>query len=179
MNQTLIKRMLPGVFRHSCAPGTPLQAILDAMVALLHPIDEMLREIDGYFDPQRAPSHFVNFLAQWVDLSVLLESVFEGRVLPASQFPTGEDKIRKLIARAAHLSQWRGTSRGLVEFLEIATGMTGFALEENVSGPDGNVQPFHFRLTAPAALQSCDRLIRSVLELEKPAYVSCEIAYAG
>lgn len=179
MNQTLIKRILPGVFRHACAAGSPLSAIVDAMVALLQPVHELLQEIDFYFDPQRAPSQFVTFLAQWVDLGVLLESVFEGRVLPASQFPTGEDRVRELIARAAHLSHWRGTSKGLMEFLETATGVSGFVLEENVSGPDGNVQPFHFRLTAPAILQPYDRLVRAVTELEKPACVTCEITYAG
>jgi phage tail-like protein len=179
VNQTLIKRILPGVFRHGCAAGSPLSAVLDAMVTLLQPVDELLEEIDRYFDPQNTPSRFVNFLAQWVDLGVLLESVFEGRVLPALQFPTGEDKVRNLIAQAAHLSQWRGTSKGLVEFLETATGTTGFVLEENVNGPEGSVQPFHFRLKAPASLQCCDRLVRAVVDLEKPAYVTCEIAYGG
>src|SRR5438270_6611356 len=91
VDQTLIKRILPGVFRQACATGSPLSAIVDSMVALLRPVHELLQEIDSYVDPQRTPPQFVNFLVQWVDLGVLLESVFEGRVLPAAQFPTGEE----------------------------------------------------------------------------------------
>lgn len=179
MNQALIERILPAIFRQACVAGSPMSAIIDAMAALLRPVHELLKETDLYFDPQRTPSRFVNFLARWVDLEVLLESVFEGRVLPASQFPTGEAHLRDLIARAAHLSQWRGTGRGLTEFLEIVTGVTGFVLDENVPGPDGSVQPFHFRLTAPVALKPYKQLVQSVVELEKPAYVTCEVKYAG
>ena len=38
--------------------------------------------------------------------------------------------LRELIAAAAQLSQWRGTAQGLQRFLETATGIEGFELDE-------------------------------------------------
>ena len=82
MNRARLERLLPAIFRQTCADGTPLAAILDVIVDLLDPVQRILKRRDMYFDPHRTPTAFVPFLACWVDLEVLLENVFEGRVLP-------------------------------------------------------------------------------------------------
>ena len=177
MNRIKIERILPDIFRRTCGEGNPLTAILDAMVELLNPIDQVLGKVDRYFDPQEAPLDFVPFLAGWVDLEVLLENVFEGRLLPASQFPTGASRMRALIASAAFHSKWRGTARGLTHFLEVATGLSGFEIREEVPDAKGEAQPFHFELTAPGALKPYLVLVKSIVELEKPAYVTYELKF--
>ncbi len=178
MNRARLERLLPAIFRQTSADGTPLAAILDVIVDLLAPIQQILKRRDMYFDPHRTPTAFVPFLACWVDLEVLLENVFEGRVLPASQFPTGAARLRELIAQASYLSRWRGTSRGLERFLEIATGVKGFKLREQVLDQDKQPQPFHFELTAPAALKPYTTLVKAIVDLEKPAYVTYQLKFA-
>jgi hypothetical protein len=86
-------------------------------------------------------------------------------------------RLRELIAQAAFLSQWRGTSRGLLRFLEAATGVQGFAIDEQVPGPDGLPRPFHLRVRAPQTTKPYSVLIERIIEIEKPAYVTYELAF--
>ncbi len=179
MTRAKLEKLLPSIFRQTCEAGTPLAAILDVMVDLLEPIQKILKQRDMYFDPHRTPTAFVPYLACWVDLEVLMENVFEGRVLPASQFPTGASRLRELIAQASYLSRWRGTSRGLERFLEIATGVKGFELREQVLDQDNKPRPFYFELTAPAALKPYTTLVKAIVDLEKPAYVTYDLKFAA
>jgi hypothetical protein len=82
-----------------------------------------------------------------------------------------------LLAAAAYLSQWRGTARGLILFLEIATGTRGFEISEQIAGPDGRPQPFHIRIRAPEAVRLHRVLIERIIESEKPAYVTYELEF--
>ena len=162
MKRTEIKHLLPGIFQSMFAEGTPLAAILEVMEALHAPSEEQLRTLEANFSPYRAPDSFVPFLARWVDLDRLFEK-----------------RLRGLVAAAAYLSQWRGTGKGLMLFLETATGAHGFAIEERVPGSDGKPRPFHFRVHAPRELTSYRALIQRIIESEKPAYVTYEIEFNG
>ncbi len=70
----------------------------------------------------------MHYLAQWVDLGWLLPE-------DGGPFPGGLGRLRELIQASAELSRWRGTKRGLVQFLELATGLDGFAIDESAPGP--------------------------------------------
>jgi hypothetical protein len=85
--------------------------------------------------------------------------------------------LRELIARAARLSQWRGTAEGLVRFLEAATGRVGFAIEEQVPDRDGVPRPFHILVRAPESAREQRGLIERIIEREKPAYVTHAVAF--
>ena len=63
----------------------------------------------------------------------------------------------------------RGTPVGLLRVLEIATGLTGFVLEEP---PD---RPFHVLVHVPAAGAEVVGLVGRIVELEKPAAVTVQI----
>ena len=177
MNREQLEKLLPPIFRRTCAQGSPLAAILEVMAGLLDPVYAVLDQSEIYFSAQHAPLGFVPFLAGWVDLEVLQEAVFEGRALPASQFPTGAGRLRDLTEQAAHLSRWRGTGKGLQQFLEVATGVKGFEFREQIPDANGKPIPFHFELTAPASLQPYTALVKAVVELEKPAYVTYELKF--
>ena len=180
MKQNAIKHLLPGIFQRSAVEGNPLSAILDVMEGLHAPSEEKLRTLAANFDPHRAPDAFVPFLARWVDLDRLFEKpVEENRSgqSPPRLLPTGLGCLRELIATAAYLSQWRGTAKGLLLFLETATGASGFEIEEQVLGPDKRPRPFHFLLRAPRELLPYHALIERIAESEKPAYVTYEIEF--
>lgn len=177
MNRTDIGRMLPEVFQRTLAEGTPLDALLQVMEDLHAPSEDVLMELDGYFDPRRTPDAFVPFLARWVDLErVLLQAAphYYGPAPMDSPIQSGLGRLRELVASAAYLSMWRGTVTGILRFLEVATGIGGYTVEEQFSG-----RPFHVRFIGPAEAEPFAAMLTRIIEMEKPAYVTFELAFAG
>jgi phage tail-like protein len=174
MKRSEIERLLPTVIRRTIRQNNPLPAILEVMSALHEPSEALLAGLDGIFNPFRTPDAFVPFLARWLDL----ERIFDGACAPASDgrspISTGLGCLRALTASASYLSQWRGSKKGLDRFLEIATGTQGFIIEETGAGTD---IPFHLRVVAPDAVKPHRSLIERIIESEKPAYVTYELAF--
>lgn len=171
-----IARLLPWVFRRTNEAGNPLSAILDVIEGLQEPSEEILANVEKYFDPYRAPDRFVPYLAGWVGLDHLLDA---GGAEGEPVFATGNGRLRELIAANAYLSRWRGTHHGLLQFLEIATGAEGFSIDENPPAPDNGARPFHLRIEVPDAARQYQSLIARIVEQEKPAYVTYEFSQAG
>lgn len=166
--------MLPAVVHRTLRPESPLAALLDVMEDLHAPSEAVLATLDERFDPRRAPDRFVPLLARWVDLDHLFEEGVGGDGLPAA-LELGH--LRELVASATDLSRWRGTARGLVLFLETATGQRGFAIDEQIAGADGEIRPFHLSVTAPASSRTRRALLEKIIEREKPAYVTYELRF--
>jgi P2-related tail formation protein len=184
MKRNEIEHLLPEVIRRTIRPGNPLDALLAVMEALHAPSEEVLAELDLYLDPYRAPDDFIPYLARWVDLGRFLaefpesDGPDEGPGHPSSvPFAGGLGRLRDLIAAAATLSKWRGTAKGLLRFLETATGMQGFEIDEAVPGPNGQPQPFHLQIRAPTKAEPYRVLIRRIIEMEKPAYVTYKLSF--
>ena len=183
MKQAEIQQLLPEIFQRAVHPGNPLYAVLAVMELLQAPSESILQNLESFFDPRRCPDRFVPYLASWVDLDRLLSTApvsASARPTPAvpATFPTGVGRLRELVAAAPYLSRWRGTARGLMTFLEIGTGLKGFVVEEQPLGPDGFPRPFHLRIQAPAMDAATRSLVSSIIELEKPAYVTYELVFA-
>ena len=174
-----IARLLPHVFRQTMTrPDSPLSALIEVMSALHAPSESALEELDAFFDPLRTPDRFVPFLAGWMDLDRLFDETFLiSGGSNGSPLPTGLNRLRTLTAVAAHLSRWRGTEKGLIAFLEIATGAKGFAIDQPLRETDAQPAPFHIRVTAPAGVKVHRRLIERIVESEKPAYVTWELTF--
>ncbi|WP_194410454.1 phage tail protein [Microbacterium cremeum] len=196
MRADRIARLLPDVYRRAIVPGTPLAALVDVMAEQHAPVEQALADLPDYFDPQRAPDHFVPFLAHWVDLARWLDDA-------SGEFDTGPGRLRQVVAGAAALSRRRGTARGLREALEWATGVAGVRVEETApvptpsphsagalrgasgrEGPAGGVGPaggrgrrFHARVVLPHAASAYEPLVRRIVEQEKPAHVTVEIVF--
>lgn len=182
MKRKAIESLLPEIFRRTARDGGPLAAALGTMEDLHAPSAEILGRFDAYLDPYRAPDEFVPYLACWLDL----ERLFEDPAGEQSAAGSGRDpissglgRLRELVAWAARLSQRRGTRLGLLRFLEVATGVAGFAVDEDVKGPDGRVQPFHLRVRAPKAARIHRSLVERIITLEKPAYVTYELDFGS
>ncbi|MBV8878575.1 MAG: hypothetical protein JO332_01300 [Planctomycetaceae bacterium] len=180
MKRDAIERLLPEVFRRTVRPGSPLAAILDVMEDLHAPAEDVLGRIDAILDPARTDDAFVPYLAGWLDLERLFDDPADGSgAAPAQRQPvsTGLGRLRELIASAAWLSQWRGTCRGLQRFLEVATGVSGFLIDEQVPGKDGQPLPFHIRVRAPGSVRAHRSLLERIIRLEKPAYVTYDLDF--
>jgi phage tail-like protein len=162
MRRPAIERLLPVAFQQAAAPGSVLAALLDVMERMHAPSEERLAGVAELFSPYRAPDGFVAFLAGWVAVDHVAGPA--GASLP---IPVG--RLRNLAAEGAALAQWRGTAEGLRAVVEIATGISGFAVEEP---PD---RPFHVVVRAPAAARAQLALIERVVAVEKPAAVTCEV----
>jgi phage tail-like protein len=178
MRRSEIERLLPEVFQRTMRPGGPLFSIVEIMETQHRPSEEILEQLDAYFHPFRTPDEFVPYLAQWVDLGRLLAEAPEGATTTVP-FPTGIFRLRALVSAAAYLSQWRGTATGLIRFLETATGVSGFEIDERVTRRDGRVRPYHILVRAPAETEQYRSLIQLIIDLEKPAHVTYSLEFVG
>ena len=176
MKQSEIRRLLPAVIGRTAREGNPLHTLLGVMEMLHDPSERVLDDLDSYFDPLRAPDAFIPYLAGWVDLDrLLVADPAELREKAPPPFPTGVGRLRELVASAAFLAKWRGTATGLLRSLEIATGIQGFSVVENPPGPDRQAQPFHIRVHMPPEAAPYEVIIRRIIEMEKPAYVTYDL----
>ena len=178
MKQNEIEQLLPEVIRRTAQPGSPLSALLEVMEVLHAPAEGALAQVGSTFNAYQTPDAFVPWLARWVDLDRFLSdapSTREDAVVHA--FPSGLGRLRTLIAAAARLSRKRGTAQGLVDFLETATGLAGYRIEEEVMDEQGQARPFHIRGRAPVEGERYSALIQQIVEAEKPAYVTYELDF--
>jgi phage tail-like protein len=170
---------LPLVFQRTLEPGSPLDAVLAVMEALHAPSEQILEDIDSIFDPIRTRPEFVPLLARWVDLAwtfdrQMLDPKLQGEEGPLS---TGLGRLRELVAAAPHLAQWRGTRLGLLRFLETATGIKGFGIDDAPVDAAGGPRPFHLVVRAPDQAAPYRALVRRIIEVEKPAYVTYDLQF--
>ncbi|HEX8738167.1 MAG TPA: phage tail protein [Pyrinomonadaceae bacterium] len=195
MKQDEIKNFLPAVFQRTARAGNPLAAMLDLMEMLHAPAEKILEDVDRFFDARRAPDEFVPFLAHWVNLDRIF---FSPDIDLDSPLMPKIGHLRELVAGATYLSQWRGTKKGLLLFLQTATGVKNFEIDERVkdSGEqtrplnvrgfkiDGRVEdaerqirPFHLKIRAPETLRAQEALIRRIIESEKPVHLTYELEF--
>ncbi|MFL5757068.1 MAG: phage tail protein [Chloroflexota bacterium] len=197
MRRDEIERFLPAVYQlalHPFAvadePETPdaprtigpdplLGALLDTMEMLHAPVEDVLANLDRYIDPERAPARFVPFLAGWLDLDWLLVASPDEPSPAAPLLATGLDRLRALVTRAADLTRREATPAGLVDFLETATGVEGFAIHEDVTGQDEQPKPFHLRVLAPVAARPFAPLVERIVLNQKPAFTTWELDFGA
>lgn len=169
MRRQAIERLLPTAYQRAATEGSVLGALLEVMAALHEPDERLLADVDVLFAPYTAPERFVPFLTGWVTLDYLV-----GVPRPDGQvrLPLPAGRVRDLIANGAALAKLRGTPIGLRWFLQIATGATGFVIEEPPQ------RPFHFVVRVPPDAAQYAAVINRIVEMEKPAASTFEIVLA-
>jgi len=170
--------MLPRVLQRGAGPHGPLDAILTAMEQLHVRSEEELAALDATLDSRRTVDAFVPYLASWVDLERLFEEssvAVDGRSTDECPISTGMLRLRAIVGAASWLSQRRGTAQGLVRFLQTATGLQEFSVDESVPGDDGLPRPFHIRVRGPETARPHEPLLHRIIRSERPAYVTYEL----
>jgi phage tail-like protein len=101
-------RYLPPVYSEDPVAAAFLERFLSLFETVFQGLEEEIRDLFHYFDPQLAPPEFLPWLASWINLAI-------DENLP-------EDRIRRLISGAPDLFSRKGTPLALATFLEIYTG---------------------------------------------------------
>lgn len=150
------------------------------------PAVQSLDVLSAYLDPLTAPEAMLPFLAYWVAWPI------------DPRWDSFEQ--RRLIRNAVELYRWHGTRRGLRFYLHLYTGLPleehlpeaekririeeifsqGFVLGKTIKGFDsmlGGGRPFHFivRLRPDPGQQLDERLVRDIIEREKPAFCTYDL----
>jgi phage tail-like protein len=139
--------------------------------SIMDPLFNTVDNMPLYFDPRITPDSLLPWLATWVDQTLDPAWPLERR--------------RELVAKAAELYRWRGTRRGLTEYLRIYTGkrpqiieyIPGMILdqktllgENTVLGSSGSGHHFTVIVEAAENENIDPRTIRSIIDSQKPAH---------
>jgi phage tail-like protein len=179
MRAAEIRRLLPSTFRRAAGEGSVLSVLLEVMEEIHEPVERALAHLPSALDPRTAPEEFIPFLAGWVDVGDLGASDDHSRATARqdSNDELDDARLRALTVAAADLARWRGTRRGLVQLLEIATGVPGFDVVEGVAA-DGVPRPFSIDVVVPPAAAAQLQWVTRIVGREKPAYATCTIRVA-
>ncbi len=146
---------LPGLYQSDPFLGRFLRIFED----VLGPIERTVANLPYYVDAAVAPADMLAWLGSWLAIAV------------DDRWP--EERRRELIQSAASLYRWRGTRRGLSQFIKLYTG-----IEPEIEELNGTGEPFKFRvqLSLPATVTVDEDLLRAVIRIEKPAWSAFDLA---
>ena len=148
---------LPGIY----SGNDFLARYLLIFETIFEPISRTVANIPDYFDPNMAPSDVLPWLGSW--LGLLLDE----------RWP--DARRRELIRSAADLYRWRGTRRGLEQFIRVYTGITPEITEPTLSEISASRDlafRFTVRLTIPVGVEVDRDLLEQIIDLEKPAFAA-------
>lgn len=137
-----------------------LDRLLMIFEDVLSPVEHTLENVHLYFDPMMAPESFLRWLASWIDL-VLDEN-----------WPI--QKRRELIRAGVELYHWRGTRRGLQEYLRIYTDVEPEIIE-HFTEEEGGPHRFTVIIGVPDPGSLDEGRVRQVISAEKPAHTTYEL----
>lgn len=156
---------LPGIYQENELSDF-LGRFLLIFEHILSPIDRTIENIPYYFDPDVAPPDVVTWLGSWL-----------GLVLDA-RWP--EERRRDVVKAAPELFRWRGTRRGLAQFLRLYTGVEPEILEPSLREiANDRTRAFRFtvRIRAPRGSGLSRQLVQNIIETEKPAFAACSLEW--
>ena len=157
---------LPPIFSESPF----MRRFLMIFESVLGPIEDMTDNLAYYFDPHTTPKELLPWLASWVNL-VLDES-----------WPI--ERRRELVRSAVQLYQWRGTRRGLGEYLRVYAGFEPQIKEDYGGMPLGRHTRLgwntvlggatHHTFTVTLEVDDPDSVnishLKTIISAEKPAH---------
>ncbi|MCR4780965.1 MAG: hypothetical protein K5876_07715 [Ruminiclostridium sp.] len=106
---------LPQIYRKSDGEGRFLERYLGIFQTLYDEVEEDIDRISSRFDPECADRCFLEWLAEWLDISDC--SVWK------------EEKLRRLLLTAVSLYRGRGTKKCLSDAIELYTGEKPYIIE--------------------------------------------------
>lgn len=151
---------LPGIYQESDFLGR----FLLIFEHILSPVDRTIGNISHFFDPDLVPAEMLPWLGSWLGV------VLDARV--------PEERRRELVRAAPELYRWRGTKRGLREYLRLYTGFEPEITEPTLSEIAANRSlafRFNVRVQVPAGAPVQRSYIESIIDAEKPAFAACNL----
>lgn len=151
----------------------PMEDYLLIYEDTMRSLENTLNNMALYFDPLLTPEPLLHWLASWMDL--ILDS----------SWPI--ERRRELVKSAPELYRWRGTRRGLTEYLRIYTGSIADILEYTPGmslgddnrlgintklGSSGTGHHFTVSLEVDAEGDISIDTIKSIINSQKPAHTS-------
>ncbi|MBD2137766.1 phage tail protein [Anabaena sp. FACHB-1237] len=172
--RSLYLNFLPDIYREVDFIGRLLKIFEETF----EPAVQILDSLHLYLDPRTAPEALLPFLAHWVGWEFIPNIT--------------SDLQRYLIYRALEIYSWRGTKKGLRDYLHFYTGLDddyikiqdvfaeGFQIGQTHLGRTsvvGGGKPYHFvvRLYPENANSIDEKLVRKIIEQEKPAFCTYEL----
>jgi phage tail-like protein len=176
MERQRILRYLPENYQLAAVDERGVMAAMLAIMEAMHaPVDRVLRTLDSYFAPFRAPDAFVLMQASWLGLDRYFDWSGGSPGVGEARYPAGTDQLRLLIAEFPELVRERGTHHALTRFLEVATGVRGFVVTDGTIPDDA----FHIVVDAPAEAAPLQDLVRRVVAGERPAHATWDVHMAA
>jgi phage tail-like protein len=169
---------LPAIYKKDEFTGRFLRIFED----ILQPIEGVVDNVAYYLDPGVTPEPILPWLASWLGLAL------------DERWPI--NSRRRLVASAVELYRWRGTRKGLSEFLTIYTGVTP-QITESTGRPGTSLGPntklgvntylgggggaFGFIVTIHAEdLSKIDvNTVRAIIQIQKPAHTTYSLNMTG
>lgn len=148
---------LPGIYEDN----EFLARYLLIFESILGPITRTVDNVPHIFDSGITPRDLLSWLGGWIG------------VVADERWPEG--RRRELIQAAPSLYRWRGTRRGMAEFVRLCTGFEAEIIEPNLSEVASHrARAFHFtvRLRVPRGTEIDRAAVQAVIDLEKPAFAS-------
>jgi phage tail-like protein len=108
-------RYLPATYQENKPSRAFLERFLSLFETVFGDLEATVARIPEVFTPGVAPTAFLDWLAQWLDLGI--------------EEDWTEAVKRRLIERAATLYERKGTPEGLAEFIEVVLGQRPLILE--------------------------------------------------
>lgn len=139
--------------------------------SVMKPLENVIGNLDLYFDPRMTPEPLLPWLASWLDLA--LDSTWPIK------------KRRALVESCTELYRWRGTKRGLSDYLRIYTGtvpeiseyVPGMRLDRETKlgidtklGSSGTGHHFTVSLDLNEDDDVNADTVRAIIETQKPAH---------
>ena len=168
-------RYLPAIFADSDFMGR----FLMIFESVLGPIENVVNNLAYYFDADATPEELLPWLASWVNVTL------------DESWPV--ERRRALVRSAVQLYQWRGTRRGLREYLRVYTGVEPEITEEFGGFPLGeasrlglntvlgtgsnNVFTVTVRTEDPESISR--QQVKAIIEAEKPAHTAYRLNIVG
>ncbi len=168
-------RYLPAIYADSDFMGRFLM-IFESVMA---PLENVVNNLAYYFDPDATPEELLPWLASWVNVAL------------DDSWPV--ERRRALVRSAVQLFQWRGTRRGLSEYLRVYTGVEPEITEEFGGFPLGeasrlglntvlgtganNVFTVTIRTEDPDSISR--QQVKAIIEAEKPAHTAYRLNIVG
>ena len=182
--RSLYLNFLPDLYRESDFIGR----ILKLFEETFEPAVNSMESLWAYIDPLTTSESLLPFLAYWVGWELTPRLSLQ--------------RQRFLIRQAMELYRWRGTRRGLRLYLHLFTGLPldedlpefdkhisiqevfgqGFVTGEANLGQDsivGGGRPYHFlvRLKSLPGQEIDEKLVKQIIEQEKPAFSTYELSF--